>query len=772
MKNKYTQIIFIFLAFISLPVFSQSIHQDPSRSLLLGPWQCRSAATENKWVNGGFYPRVNDLFGPLQWTDSAIKANSSLGEMDWNYQTRFHLPAKKYLHYRLHFGQSAIYNQIRVNNRAINCNRYLPAGIAHFCGFTPDLVPALLKDSNNVLRLNYFSPFDPERRVQYTSENSCRIKDNDTSGYIAVLRVPPLQGGWDIAPRRITAGLDEGIYLEGWNHFHVDHFSVQTESANKDSAIINFKIIIETDTIIKVNLQLYAEDLYYTEIFGYRLEYGINELSFQRKIKKAKLWWPNGAYQQKRQKKPALYNAFLTVSQPGDTVKLARKFGIRTIKLVQQKDSFGESFYFLVNNKPIFIKGLNLVPTRGFMNKSTHDSLWRSSIMMQKIANANVNMVRLWGGGGYEEDWFYEACDSLGIMVWQDFMYSGMMYTRRYDQIAEAEYHVRRLSGHPSLALWCGNNEIEVAWKNWGWQNKYNIHGKDSTFLWNEYQQLFHKNLPAIVKKYDSEISYLSSSPISNWGNPADFKSGDNHYWGLWHGEQPMRSLKTNIPRFVSEWGLPSYPLSNFKGAGIIDPDSATMAELDRRLLSYKGAKLLHAYIDSFYNENKNLDYYTQYAGALQLQSLTAYTGINSHRSNRPYCMGTIWWQFNDIWPGTTWSLVDFTGQNKPAYYNLKIAYENLCIFKDIDNYYFKLNYANDGWGDSTLDIGIYSVRNLKNKLKSTTFIAKKESAGPLFSMANYDLNNLLQDEKDVLIIQVRCNGRPVGTFRYKRIYL
>ena len=739
----------------------------------LGPWNCRSAATKNKWINGGFQPRVNDLLGPMNFSDSAIKASSALGEMDWNFQTTVNLTKKKYLHYNLHLGQSSIYHQVRINNKAINCNRYLSHGLAGFCGFSLGIDPSVLKDSGNVIRLNYYTPLDSERNIQWVTPNCCKIKDNDPTGFAAAQRKPPYEYGWDIAPRRVNIGLEEGVSLEGWNHYRLDYFNIQTISANADSAVLIIRIDIEADTAKPISIIFGIEN--YTipfRIEGYPIKAGLNKFQREITLYKPKLWWPNGFYQQNGDTKPHLYKTWLQLAQPNDTFYTLKQFGIRTLKLENNNDKLGRNFQFVVNGKPIFIKGVNMVPTRGFLSEKQHDSLWIHGPMMQRIADANVNMVRIWGGGGYENDWFYDSCDKLGLMVWQDFMYSGMMYEQKYDQNLEAEYQVKRLSLHPSIALWCGNNEIEVAWKHWGWQNKYKIHGADSNYLWEQYEKIFYRMLPSKVMEYASKTAYIPTSPQSNWGNAKGLSFGDNHYWGLWHGEQSIDKLNENIPRFVSEWGLPSYPLSGFKGAETGDLQNnknPLFAQLNKRMLSYKGIQLLHNYVDSFNSQFPDAQSYSYYPQSFQVQRYALHTGIAAHRSARPYCMGTMWWQLNDIWPGITWSILDFNGQPKPAYFQMKYDYNNLSVFNvKSDNYSMILTAVNDGWADSSITIYISSIQDIKVKLKTIKTLAKKSASTDILSITNYELNNLCKNMDDKLMIQVYCNGRVVYSHRYK----
>jgi hypothetical protein len=272
------------------------------------------------------------------------------------------------------------------------------------------------------------------------------------------------------------------------------------------------------------------------------------------------------------------------------------------------------------------------------------------------------NMVRIWGGGAYPSEAFYDRCDALGIMVWQDLMFNGTMYPDAPNFLEAVESEVlaqsMRLNNHPSLALWCGNNEIEVAWHNWGWQQKYNIHGTDSARMWQAYLALFDTLIPEALKVWSGSVPYTRSSPIGNWGNLQQMKRGDNHDWGVWHGERGFAHLDSARMPFCSEYGLPS-------PSGLhLDSDS-TADDWKSRLLSYKGPKLLEKYVREEYPKAwphrgiTSTEYMDFIDSAAVVQGEFLYRAMISHRMAAPYCMGSLYWQYNDIWNGTTWSVAN-----------------------------------------------------------------------------------------------------------------
>ena len=357
-------------------------------------------------------------------------------------------------------------------------------------------------------------------------------------------------------------------------------------------------------------------------------------------------------------------------------------------KLLKEKDAEGESFAFYTDGKkPIqkFMYGANYVPynmyplplknykrvahiqqNQGLPNRNDY---YRN--LFTELKNYGCNMLRVWGGGWYEDDYFYELADSMHIAIWQDFMFANTMYPGDEEFInsvkSEIEYQIKRLRKHPCIVLWSGNNEIEVAWKNWGWQKKYNYTKLDSVKLITDYHILFEQLIPNELKKQKIEVAYIPSSPMSNWGRSEDFKKGDNHYWGIWHGEAAIEEFYTHIPRFASEYGMPSLSTNDCIKKYISTNRADYFAQ--SRMKSYKGMKLLNRYITDYLPmpvNNSLLSYasiYTQFK-ALKI-------AYNAHLYNSPYCAGSLFWQFNESWPGVSWAVIDFIGNRKiPPYSN------------------------------------------------------------------------------------------------------
>ncbi len=359
------------------------------------------------------------------------------------------------------------------------------------------------------------------------------------------------------------------------------------------------------------------------------------------------------------------------------------------VKLIQEKDSTGTCFYFEKSGKPIYAKGANWIPADVFLPRLKKEDY---RIMLQSAKDANMNMLRVWGGGVYEADEFYDLCDSLDIMVWQDFMFAGGMIhgdDHFFNSVKEeVKYQIERLRNHPSIVLWCGNNEIDEAWHNWGWQGQFNLHGSDSARVWNDYKRMFHDSLPKWVNEFDGTRPYISTSPKYGWGRKESLTEADSHYWGLWWGLQDWEIFETKTGRFISEYGMQSMPnmntIKSFTDAADRRLHSPVMQAHQKATDGFKKLDhyLLRYFIDSVQLKKLSLEDYTYLTQCLQYYILK--NSIAIHRSKSPVNMGTLLWQYNDCWPVTSWSITDYSRQPKAAWYAVKEAYrDDMMPIKD-----------------------------------------------------------------------------------------
>ena len=391
------------------------------------------------------------------------------------------------------------------------------------------------------------------------------------------------------------------------------------------------------------------------------------------RIPNPELWWPNGLGE------PHLYTAQAILKAGRRTDTLTTRFGLRTLELVTEPDSIGESFFFRVNGVPVFMKGANVIPLDHFSPRVTEEDY---QALFRDVVDANMNMLRVWGGGIYEEDRFYELADEHGILIWQDFMFANGMYPG--DSLflanvrAEATHQVRRLRGHPSLALWCGNNEMDEGWKNWGWARNYDT-PEDSAAVWNAYEAIFHDLLPGVVAAEDPERRYWPSSPSLGWGNPESLNRGDSHYWGVWHGQEPFQVFAEKLPRFSSEFGFQGFPPMETLAA-VTQPEDRAL--FDPTFLVHQkhpiGNELIKSYMERDYPVPSSFEDFAYVSQLLQARGMR--TAFEAHRRAKPRTMGTLYWQLNDTWPVVSWSSRDYFGRWKALHYAARDAFAPVLI--------------------------------------------------------------------------------------------
>jgi beta-mannosidase len=355
----------------------------------------------------------------------------------------------------------------------------------------------------------------------------------------------------------------------------------------------------------------------------------------------------------------------------------------RKVELVQDADKDGKTFYFKIDGKPVYMKGANYIPSDMFTPRLTKAD-YRKVLTAAK--DANMNMLRVWGGGIYEDDAFYDLCDEMGIMIWQDFMFAGAMVPPDDEHFIdnvkeEIKYQIKRLRHHPSIVMWCGNNEIDEGWHNWGWQTQFNMHGADSAKIWHAYTRLFRDSIAKWVNEFDGSRPYVSTSPLNGWGRAKSFVEGDSHYWGVWWGLEDIEMFEKKTGRFVSEYGMqamPNYstaasftlPEDRFQNTDVINAHQKAGNGFGK-ILSY-----LHRYfLDSNEVKKLSLKDYTYLTQCLQYYAFK--NSIAIHRSKAPYNMGTLLWQLNDCWPVASWSITDYSRQPKAAWYAVKEAYRD-----------------------------------------------------------------------------------------------
>ncbi|MES2799708.1 MAG: sugar-binding domain-containing protein [Bacteroidota bacterium] len=533
-------------------------------------------------------------------------------------------------------------------------------------------VKSLLKHGENKIRAKFYPPVLFHKEM-YEKANYHLPAPNDVHE-IAIApytRKPQYQFGWDWSLRMNTIGFMKPVSLNASNGIRVVNKNVVTRSIDEQlTATIDLELhLIENQT----------EDLIWkSKLFGesvLRAEKGVIRRS--ETIDKAQLWWPRGHGDQH------LYNDEWTISTIDGKVIYSSdvRFGIKQSKLINEKDQWGTNYEIWFNNKPIFCKGGDYIPQDVFPARVKDEDLRK---MVEQLAATNFNMVRVWGGGYYPDDAFFEACDELGIMVWQDFMFACAMYPGNPDFLLnvqeEIEYQIPRIASHPSVTIFNGNNEVSVAWKYWGFQVRYNIYGKDADEVQASYDRLFKELIPTKVNQFSAQ-PYIHTSPLSHWGKDEFYDNGSQHYWGVWHGKDPMEDFAKKIGRFNAEYGFQSFPeYSTLLNFSTKDQWSLQSDVMKHHQKSYVGNLMIEKHANLLYGKAENFEQFIYLSQLTQSHAVSI--AVSGHRLNFPRCMGTLYWQVNDVWSAPTWSSIDYYWNWKALNYHVKKDYEDVAILR------------------------------------------------------------------------------------------
>ncbi|MCX6166050.1 MAG: glycoside hydrolase family 2 protein, partial [Ignavibacteriae bacterium] len=499
---------------------------------------------------------------------------------------------------------------------------------------------------------------------------------------------------------------------------------------------VSFFLNCYTKDLYKVSVKDVSNTITYAEKTDSLFE-GYNLDAFDFNLYNPRLWWT------RELGSPEMYAFRFEVRKSNYIVdEKIYYIGIRKIELIHENDSIGESFYFKLNDVPLFIKGVNYIPQDNFLPRIKKENY---ELLIKNCYLSNINMLRVWGGGVYEDDEFYNQCDFNGILVWQDFMFACGMYPGDFKFLEnvrmEAFQNISRLKNHPCIALWCGNNEIDEGWNNWGWQKQLGYSKKDSIKIWNDYIMIFNKIIPDALGSITPSSAYISTSPEIGWGNPESMKEGDAHYWGVWWGMQPFEIYKKKIPRFMSEYGFQGFPDMNTIESFTLPGDRYLYSDALKNHQKHPvGFETIQKYLEAEYSESKSFEEYIYISQLLQAYGMR--TAVEAHRRAKPYCMGTMYWQLNDCWPVISWSGIDYFGRWKALQYFVKESYKEILISPVEEKDLVKVYIVSDKLYRST---GILKLKLLDfsgNTLwqKDTTVTIPENSSGVYFQINKNDL--------------------------------
>ncbi|MFZ6873265.1 beta-mannosidase [Undibacterium sp. Di27W] len=706
-------------------------------------------------------PYVGDAEAGLQW----------IGNAAWEYKLEFDIDEKTFnaRHQDLVFEGIDTFADIYLNGKKIAATEN---------AFRRWVLPAksLLKKRQNELKIILHSPIQsllPQVQAMhsklvgnYPSPFGDEPRDAMTGNFA---RKPGYHYGWDWGPRYVTAGIWRAVKIASYDDVLLQDFHIQQDQLNAQSAELQARFDVEADKDAQIDLELRVSDPDGKQIKSLSLhaslKKGLNQLTLPLQIDHPRRWYPHGMGEQ------ALYSFDLSLKKGRQVIAEQKKrTGLRQVELRRDKDQWGQSFGFAINGIPVFAKGANLIPFDMFPNRVKPEQM---RAILQSAKDANMNMLRLWGGGYYESDAFYDMADEMGLMLWQDFMFGGGVvpgYDKKFREnvVAEAKDQLLRLRSHPSIVLWCGNNEEETAWKDWGIGKKLTEENPIfAEHVWAGYVALFGKDLREQVARYGAGVPYWSSSPSNDLADKAnDSNNGDKHYWDVWAGSQPVEAYLSETPRFMSEFGLQAWPVQSTVDAFAPRSEQKIDGPLIRahqKFLAGDGNQRLLLYIRANYHEPKS------FADFIYLSQLMHAEGIEMaslhHRSSMPRTMGSLYWQLNDVWPGASWSSVDYFGHWKALHFHARRFFAPLTVAALHDKGVTRLSVMSDllqeqnlAWRLRIMDVDGKVLRDETQALKMPA-----NSAMELAQIKDADLPAEANQKTTYIVVELMKDGKSIA---------
>lgn len=614
-----------------------------------------------------------DLMAEKDIPDPFIGLNEAavkwVGEKDWEYKKSFTLS-----------DDELKYDDIILNCKMLDtvCDVFINSNLLFsgdncFRAYSKS-VKKLVKAGENEIHIIFYSPINYVKKKY--SECPTPVNSNGQNGIVHI-RKPQCHFGWDWGPVLPCSGITKDIELEFADGGRIDYLKAEQNLNNNTATIEASADITDYDgctceiTLICPNGRVIKQEGHKTEFV----------------IENPELWWTKELSGKSRQ---PLYTVRAVLYRNNKAVDYAeKKIGIRTIELNRERDEYGQNFQFILNGVPLFIKGTNYIPPDSFITRFDSKKL---NYLLDALQFSNMNMIRIWGGGYYESEEFYNACDERGILIWQDFQFACQAYPFFNNDFlenvkAEAEYNVKRLCHHPSLALWNGNNEIEDMHMAWAHMTKY--------VEWTE--KFFWHILEPEIRKYDNHTPYTQGSPIGISHNKGVYSDnvGDTHLWGVWHGLKPMTYYRRRMTRFCSEFGFESLP--DIKAIEqYAEPSDYAMNSpvFKAHQKCASGNDKMVYYIASRFNLPKKFKDYVYLSQVTQNECIADAT--EHWRRNKGRCNGSMYWQFNDCWGVCSWSSIDYYGNYKALQYGARHFNAPLSVSIEDTKDYIKIFALND----------------------------------------------------------------------------
>ena len=688
-------------ALLLLPLALGTVHAQTVTQSLDSGWRFRLAAGDShakdhraaaSWHGANVPGTVQtDLLAAKLLPDPFYRDNEAkvqwVGLSNWQYETSFSVDGATLQrdHVELVFDGLDTFADVYLNGQKLASPDNM---------FRRWRIPAKdkLHTGKNTLEVHLYSPIErlqPWLQKQpyalpgeFDSAFGDEAKGKQTANYV---RKAGYQYGWDWGPRIVTEGIWQPVHLDSWDALRVDDFHIAQNYVSGEAAQVTAQVEIDADASKTVHVSVDAigpdgQSAAHVEQ-DVTVDTGKQTISLPLRIAHPKRWYPAGYGA------PDMYTFKASIRDGSEELyNSAHAVGLRSIELRRDKDAWGKSFAFVINGIPVFAKGADVIPFDSFPTRASDAQMLQ---VLQSAHDANMNMLRIWGGGYYMPDAFYEMADKLGLMVWQDFMFGGAIppddaafvdNTRQ-----EAIEQVKRLRDHASIVLWCGNNEVQTGWESWSDRQTFaaSLQPGERDRIVTGMVNLFGNVLRNVVTQYDPSVPYWASTPSTDYEGAANLlDNGDYHYWNVWSGEaKPVEEYLNITPRFQSEYGLQSFPdmrtIHAFAEPGDLQPESPVMRG-HQKYDSGNGNKRLLLYITRSFGTPKDFASFVYLSQVMQARGIEL--AAEHLRASRPQSMGSLYWQLNDVWPGASWASIDYYGRWKALQFHARRFYAPLLI--------------------------------------------------------------------------------------------
>lgn len=647
------------------------------------------------------------------WKDNAEEL-LSLMELDYEYETEFECDSELLKHSRIFLRFEGIDTLAMIGLNGVLVGTAMNMHRTWECP-----VKDVIKPGKNKLTVILQSPLEYIRKK--FAESPVRGGEDAMDGFVHI-RKAHYMFGWDWGAHLPDQGIFRKVFLVADNGTRIKEVRIHQKHA-QEKVDLDVEVIAEGDAAPKYRVLL-------TDPQGNQKRYEESPKKIQ--IEEPQLWWPNGLGKQ------PLYTVRVELLE-GEEVQdcWERRIGLRTLTIARNKDEWGESFAHCVNGKEVFAMGADYIPEDHLLGRTSPN---RTRRLLEDCKAANFNTIRVWGGGYYPEDWFFDLCDELGLMVWQDFMFACAMYelTPEFEENITKEFidNIIRIRHHASLALWCGNNEMEMFTKEREWvSHDWEIR---------DYLIMYERIIPSVLKEYDPDHFYWPASPSSggSFDEPNDPNRGDVHFWQVWHGDKPFSEYRKYYFRYVSEFGFQSFPC--FSTVKTITDD-----EEDWNIFSYimerhqrngsANGKIMN-YMQQTYKYPSSFELVLYASQMLQADAIRY--GVEHFRRNRGRCMGAIYWQLNDCWPVASWSSIDYTNRWKALHYFAKRFFAPVMI-----------SCEEEGWLTQEINMNREHFKVEKSiRLNVTNETLREENLIVRWAVRDSDGNIKRQEEQVVIV--------------------